>query len=315
MRCSHIGSLQLKSTEGAPGESGGNAVLCTSDKTFSIRQKNSSNTVYILSAKESVADEGDYLPETRSEAISEPQSTLETTPVAQSTAAAHITQLLAKLTTAGLVKGSSNCFDKSQLFANLPFSDAECEAAYRELAMFEDSEDGHCVLPSAPLKLIVWRRILENAQAGGIDLTGPLLPSQVLDLREGTEDQPPGLLKAVLHAVSDPSHDHRDIHQARLLRWTGINVVEQSASKTPIIVSIFRATWKELLPEQWREKIDVSVISDRATISDGGKKVMWKDYALDLTPGGADGLETGDGKATLGKRKWHEKFKPVKKGG
>lgn len=235
--------------------------------------------------------------------------------MARSLAAAHITQLLPKLTTAGLATGSSNRFTKSQLFANLPFSDGECEAAYRELAMFEDPSDGHCVLPSAPLQLVMWAKILQNARAGGIDLTGPLLPSQILDLREGAEDQPAAFFEAVLHAVAEPSHDHQDIDQARLLRWTGLNVIEQKAPKTPTTLSTFKEAWRGYLPEQLREKVDISSISDRAIMSDGGKKIMWKDYALDLTPGESNSADGGDAKATLGKRKWHEKFKPAKKGG
>lgn len=306
--------LQLKSTEGPPGEPDGNAVLCTNDKTFSIRQKNSSNTVYILNATENTSEGGDGRPKASLEAVSESQSSLETTPVTRSLAAAYITQLLPKLTTAGLVTGTANQFNKSRLFANIPFSDAECESAYRELAMFEDSDDGHCVLPSAPLKLAMWRRILENAQAGAIDLSGPLLPSQILDLREGTEDHPAGFFEAVLHAVSDSSHDHRDIDQARLLRWTGINVVEQRTLQTPTAASTVKEVWKQCLPEQWRDRVDVGLVSDRTTSSDGGKKLVWKDYALDLAPGGENATVAAGGKASLGKRKWHEKFRPAKKG-
>lgn len=304
-------SLQLKSSPGLSRDTPGNAVLCTPDKTFNIRQKNSSNTVYILQPGH---DDTSSIAEPGLTGISKPESTLETLPIINFTAAAHIRQLLPILTTTGQLTGTRDSSTKSQLFKNVPFSDSECEFAYRELSVFVQSTTDHCIVPSAQLKIETWLSMLENVRANGVDLTSELDQDAMLSLKDGLEDLETGLCDAIVHSFTSTNAEGRtSIDSDRLLRWVGLNRLEADALKTPISIATFKASWKDALPEKLRGKVEISLLSDRHQLSAGGKSIAFKDYALDLAVG-ADGAGAAGAKSTLGtKRKWHDKFKPAKK--
>lgn len=72
---------------------------------------------------------------------------------------------------------------KSQLLANIPLSDAECEVAFREHCVFVDHTTDHCLLPSAAVKINAWLSILENARANAVDLTTELDQNALLSLK------------------------------------------------------------------------------------------------------------------------------------
>lgn len=304
----------MKSSEGPAGEAGGLAVLCTPDKTYNIRQKNSSNTVYILQPgdEDTIPSTATATAEQQLVGISKLESTLETLPGSKSTAAAHIRQLLPILTSTGQTTGTKSPYTKSGLLANVPFSDAECEAAYRELSCFTDNTNGHCITPSAQVKIQTWLSMLQNARANAVDLLSELNTDAVLSLKDGLEDFQPGLYEAVLHAFATTSEKKTSIDQDRLVRWVGLNRLEVDAPKAPMLIPTFKTSWKDALPEQLRDKVDLALIADRHQLSAGGRAIAFKDYALDLSPG--DGTAATEGKSTLGtKRKWHDKFKPAKK--
>jgi sister chromatid cohesion protein DCC1 len=246
--------------------------------------------------------------------ISKPESTLETLPVTNFTASAHIRRLLPTLTTTGQLTGTRDSSTKSELLSNIPFSDAECEAAYRELSIFVQPTTDHCVVPSAQLKIQTWLSILENARANAVDLTSELDQDAMLSLKDGLEDLQSGLCDAILHSLTSTTAEGRtEIDSDRLLRWVGLNRLETDALKTPINIATFKASWKDALPEKLRGKVEISLLSDRHQLSAGGKSIAFKDYALDLAVG-ANGAGAAEGKSTLGtKRKWHDKFKPAKK--
>jgi sister chromatid cohesion protein DCC1 len=235
------------------GDTPGNAVLCTPDKTFNIRQKNSSNTVYILQPGQgdtsSIAEPG-------LTGISKPESTLETLPITNFTAAAHIRRLLPVLTTTGQLTGTRDSSTKSQLLKNVPFSDSECEVAYRELSVFVQSTTDHCIVPSAQLKIETWLSMLENTRANGIDLTSELDQDAMLSLKDGLEDLETGLCDAIVHSFTSTNAEGRtSIDSDRLLRWVGLNRLEADALKTPISIATFKASWKDALPEKLRGKV------------------------------------------------------------
>jgi hypothetical protein len=238
---------------------------------------------------------------------------LETLPVTNFTAAAHIRQLLPILTTTGQLTGTRDSSTKVQLLANVPFSDAECESAYRELSAFVQPTTDHCIVPSAQLRIQTWLSMLENARANAVDLTSELDQDAILSLKDGLEDLQPGLCDAILYAFTASANDRTSIDSDRLLRWVGLNRLEADALKTPISITNFRASWKDALPEKLRGKVEISLLSDRHQLSAGGKSIAFRDYALDLGVGAA-GAAVAESKSTLGaKRKWHDKFKPVKK--
>ena len=245
--------------------------------------------------------------------ISKPESTLETLPVTNFTAAAHIRLLLPVLTTTGQLTGVRDSSTEAQLLTNVPFSDAECEAAYRELSAFVQPTTDHCIIPSAQLKIQTWLSMLENARANAVELTSELDHDAMLSLKDGLEDLQAGLFDAILHAFTTSAEGHTSIDTDRLLRWVGLNRLEADALKAPISTATFKASWKDALPEKLRGKVEISLLSDHHQLSAGGKSIAFKDYALDLAVG-ASGAVAVEGKSALGtKRKWHDKFKPAKK--
>ncbi|OQO09489.1 hypothetical protein B0A48_04890 [Cryoendolithus antarcticus] len=310
-------TLYFKSAEVAPGESAGNAVLCTHDKTYNIRQKNSSNTVYVLQPHESNDESGKQ----RIQIISQPQSTLETTPAPKPCAAPYIRQLLPVLSSTGQPVGARDSLTKAQLFAHIPASDAECELAFRDLAVLVD-EYGKCMIPSAQLRLDTWHSILAAARARSIDLTASLTSNSVDLLRtdvSDVNDLQGTLVSAIVRSVliqydgGIATQDVR-IDPSALVRWVGITRLEAMSAKTSTAVSMFKSAWKDDMPELWRSKVDLTLLAGRYTLSDGGMTIHFRDYQLDLEDD-VSASTAPDGKAAAGskRKQWHEKFRPSKR--
>jgi hypothetical protein len=195
------------------------------------------------------------------------------------------------------------------LFASIPLSEAECEAAFREQSAFEDQATNECWNPTAGLKIGTWHSILENARANAVDLTAQLDRDAVLSLKDGLEDLKPGLFEAIFHSFTTTKDGRTSIDPDRLVRWVGLNRLGADAPSQLISISDFKTSWKDELPEKLRDKVDLALISDRAEIR-GAKWVKFKDESSELIPG-SKGAGASD--ATGSKRKWHEKFKPAKK--
>ncbi|OQO00111.1 hypothetical protein B0A48_13897 [Cryoendolithus antarcticus] len=309
-------TLYFKSAEVVAGGSAGNAVLCTHDKTYNIRQKNSSNTVYVLQPHESNDEPGKQ----RIQIISQPQSTLETTPAPKPCAAAYIRQLLPVLASTGQSVGARDSLTKAQLFANIPASDAECEVALRELAVLFD-EHGKCMLPSAQLRLDTWHSILAAARARPIDLTASLASNSIDLLRtdvSDVDDLQGTLVTAIVGSVLIQSEEGIDTEDVRidpsaLVRWAGITRLEAMSAKTSTTASVFKSAWRDDMPELWRSMVDTALLAGRYTLSDGGKTIHFRDYQLDLEDD-VSASTAPDGRAAGSKRKqWHEKFRPTKR--
>nr|OQO19643.1 hypothetical protein B0A51_13554 [Rachicladosporium sp. CCFEE 5018] len=310
-------TLYFKSAEVAPGGSAGNAVLCTHDKTYNIRQKNSSNTIYVLQPHEANDGPGKQ----RMQIISQPQSTLEITLALRPCAAAYIRQLLPVLSSTGQSVGARDSLTKAQLFSHIAASDAECEIAFRDLAVLVD-QHGKCMLPSAQLRLDTWHSILAAARARPIDLTASLASNRIDLLRtdvSDVNDLQGTLVSAIVGSVLEQydgglvTEDVR-IDPSALVRWVGITRLEAMSAKTSTTASVFKSAWKDDMPELWRSKVDIALLAGRYTLSDGGKTIHFRDYQLDLEDD-VSASTAPDGKAAAGskRKQWHEKFRPSKK--
>lgn len=242
--------------------------------------------------------------------IAKLESSLETLSAPSTKASTYVRTLLPILgASGGITPGRSEHMTKAQLLANIPLSDAECEAACREHCVFVDHTDGHCLQPSAAVKIDTWSSILENARANAVDLSAELDEDTVLSLKDGLEDLRPGLFEAIIHSIATTTDGRTSIDPDRLVAWVGLNRLGADAPINTISVTDFKTSWKNALPEKLREKVDLALISDGAQVT-SNKWIRIRDSSSALIAGAK---EAGTIKAPGNKRKWHEKFKPAKK--
>jgi sister chromatid cohesion protein DCC1 len=192
--------LQIKS----PAQSTGHAVLCTSNKTFQIRQVQTSNAVYITqpsaSGLSAIACCGAVL-----ELVANP---------------GDVVQDLKKVLPiwngeeSGLAIAKAGT--KHAVFSNLPYSTGEINPAWTSLSAFE--LEGGSVRPSAKAQLAAWKSILSSSYADRIDLTSTVNRRQLWDL-VSEEGIPEGLFNTILTRIQASLDDQDSNHL--VLRLSG----------------------------------------------------------------------------------------------
>ena len=285
------------------------AVLCTPDKTFNLRQVNTSNSLFVTKLSDGPQDE---IPKPQLEAISQSNFTLELQAANDVSAASHIQAILPVYASTGHYQ-SSNPISKAVLFSHIPASESECEKAWRDLACFE--LDGEALVPSASVKTLAWRAIFDAATEGGIDLTAPLHEKQQSTLTDVNASQwPQETSLALLRSVSGTIEANELLlDEKKCARMVGQALLKDRAGRTAVAKATFTADWADRLPEKWRGSAQLSLLEGYYKTQDGG--IMFHD-GVDAdtdasTPGGKAPAEA---KSALGaKRKWHEKFRASKK--
>ena len=196
-------SLQLKSAAlhdaTSNAQASANAVLCTPNNTYQIRQVQSSNSVFILKpGRHSVSDEGESVSETSLTAIAQCPTTLELVPSSDDS-----TSILA----GALPVYSTNDSDqhssarpskprgRHSYFADLPLSSKQLDIGWAEICAFE--AEGQAWQPSEATLLAIWKAILHGASASGLDLCQKILAEELVAfaMDEGCKEE---LLDAIL---------------------------------------------------------------------------------------------------------------------
>lgn len=296
--------MQLKSVENIDETvKDANAVLCTPDKTYEIRQVNTSNSVYLTQPCSS----NDAL-----EAIAKCDSTLELTPLPNRSAMSFIKKALPVYASTGNY-GSARSVSKAELFSNIPLSQAECEDGWKELACFESIDPSGCFIPSAKVKAQVWEAAFTAATAEGANLQGPFIADDIpvfaIDLKQ---DWPLELLSGVFAGISSSTAGgNLAIDEDKCIRFVGLSQLEARSGGRATDLAAFLQAWKDNVPEAWRTKCEVSVVKGSYNLSDGGKSITFID--AQTTTEDSNGA-AAEAKSALGaKRKWHEKFKSSKR--
>ncbi|KAK0860141.1 hypothetical protein LTS02_008691 [Friedmanniomyces endolithicus] len=283
------------------------AVLCSPDKTFHIRQVNTSNSVYIC--QPTSHNDDDENPQPGLQAVAQSSWTLELSEAASLPSAAHyLKAALPTYSSTGTYQSKDPPASQQQIFDDIPVSQAECEAAWRDLACFElKNEPKGCFLPRPNAKVQVWRSILESATAAGVDVSrdpiSPELIEQSVDRND--EDWPDELGHAMLDGVCD--HEGM-LDPGKWVRAVGLDLLAVEGARG-LPASELLKKWRDALPEQWRKRVQVEALPrSEYTLTDDRKTI---------TSAGAESgvaAAAAETKSTLGaKRKWHEKFRESKK--
>ena len=308
-------SLHLKSQEGPAGHAlDSNAVLCTADKTYTLRQVSTSNEVYLAHTASSSDGSCSQI---RLAAIAKCNSTLELQAAKNVSAIPYIKAVLPTYTTTGHYE-SKDPISKAQLFANIPLSDTECEQAWRELACFE-TEDSRALIPSNGVRLQAWEAVLTSATATGIDVTQQLDERDLQSFVDEHEEWLPGLIPAMLLSMATQTyaneHEDIEIEETKCARTVGDVLLRErtQSGRTSMSLKAFTGSWADLLPEKWRMHADISLLEGLYRLNNDGQGLTFVESgSIDRANTGAGAL--ADAKSTLGaKRKWHEKFRASKK--
>ena len=196
-------SLELRQNHGAMG----NAVLCTNECTFNVRQVHSSNSIYLVNAGGSELDcNSNPAGSETVKAVAQCTNTLELIPSSMDGR-----QLLLQMLP--LYHGSSadtdpyfhpsipeaeKKADKQAIFDNAPLSSKELEHAWLDTCAFE--LDGYAQLPTPAILARIWKSIVSAAMLNDISLTDHFYGQNVI--KTVTEDGfPTGLFDAVMTRI------------------------------------------------------------------------------------------------------------------
>ncbi|SMR58429.1 unnamed protein product [Zymoseptoria tritici ST99CH_1E4] len=305
--------LHLKSREDADGTAkDANAVLCTSDKTYDIRQVSHSNTVYLTRPHELPVDNGGP-PRAGIEAIAKCESTIELLPSATQSAAPYIKAALPVFSSTGNYSSQKN-ISKAELFSHIPLSEVECEIGWSELACFESTNPPGSFVPSGKVKAQIWDAAFTVAVAERTDLALPFSASDIPNYAtELTQEWPSELVAAVFAGVSKPSSEGTlVVDKEKCIRFVGIAHLSAKSEGRPTDTKAFLKAWKDAVPEEWRPDCQLSVLKGSYTTQDAGSTITYTTSTIDAK--GAIANTADEAKSSLGaKRKWHEKFRASKK--
>ncbi|GME33672.1 sister chromatid cohesion protein dcc1 [Neofusicoccum parvum] len=291
--------LSIKSRPAAPPTASAtaqqqqaSAVLCTNSKTFHLRQVHTSNSVHLAQPANLNAG-SDGFPTPGISAVAKCGAVLELHPVTESPTAA-LQEAITRIwhserwdgeTTADF-SGEMVQKSKEEFFADIPFSDQECEQAWVDICAFEFG--GRPALPTTAALWMYWRTMFTTAVAEGIDLSAQFKIADLAKTLKDEEDLLPELVQAILHRLLPDDQMVGD-------DWAAVD-----RAKTARPTAEFLDLWRDALPEAWRDDAQLAAIQ--------GDYTLPSDHTI--APKGAAALPSTSAKpaTSKGPRKWHEKF-------
>ncbi|KAI1513015.1 hypothetical protein Ptr86124_008035 [Pyrenophora tritici-repentis] len=300
-------SLSLKSK--APAQTSGTpayAVLCTPNKTFQLRQIQTSNS--LLVTQPILQHHGnDEMPTPATCAIASCAVTLQVDASTASALGLLRDALAVYDIVAGDVDATPNGRSKPNVFADMPVSDGECEAAWTELMAFE--LDGSSYQPSANALSHVWRAINAAALAEGIPLNQDFLTDDIT--RPAAEEgHPLTFIQAVLAHLSTDDRVKTGpwscLDRAKTVIFTGRTLLA-SKRGADFLIADFTDTWEDRLPEVWRKDAKLSAIE---AFYECPSDTTIKAKNTDASAMGRDSAVPA---MKLSARKWHDKFAMTRK--
>jgi sister chromatid cohesion protein DCC1 len=288
-----------------------NAVLTADDKTYQLRQVQTSNSVF-LTIPSLQKTSGSGVPIDCIKAIASCGSTLEV----QLSSDSPLPLLRLKLLPFNTVEDfedvgrASNgiASSKEHLFQNLPFSDGELERSWRQLCAF--AYEGRCWLPSSNALFTAWMSIFETATAEGITLTTQFFKNDILKaLGANVEESMLSLYDAIIMRLVETSNNHECVvlNQQSTITWVGVTLLKAKtgAPAGDWRLSEFLKEWCDAVPETWRNDAKLEAIEGRYQLPTPSTITTAEITATNFSVT----AEKPAGKA----RKWHDMFKSGRK--
>ncbi|KAF1955711.1 hypothetical protein CC80DRAFT_505043 [Byssothecium circinans] len=301
--------LSIKSlppaTAGTPNAKPAYAVLCTPDKSFQLRQVQTSNSLYVTQPTLEAHD--DAIPAPTSRAIASCPATLELHP-ADGDAVSYLEAVLPVYDMIdGEVDAEENHKTKPGIFHNIPLSDGECEKAWGALVAFEMA--GNSYRPTAKTLVQVWASVNAAALAEGVNLHTQFLMEDLAKL-VGEEGYPISLATSLIQHLSNTEQGNRGewtcLDQKTTLSFVGKMLLEAKRGSADYLTADFLDVWKDNLPEAWRQDVELKAIENAYELPSSAT-IRAKSKA-----GAASKADTAAPKAAAS-RKWHEKFAKTRK--
>lgn len=298
-----VSRLSIKSLPpSAPGPA--YAVLCTPNKSFQIRQVQTSNSLFVT--QPTLDTHGNGTPTPTTCAIASCAATLELHP-SDASAAAHLSDLLPVYNiVAGEVDTTHNRRSKANVFDDVPLSDAQCEQAWDELLAFELS--GSSYRPSVNALHQVWSSINATATAESVQLDSQFLGQDLANL-VAEEGHPAALALAVFRHLANSEQDTRGqwscLDRRKTVSHVGTTLLQARWSSAEAPVAQFVEEWRDLLPETWRNDAELSAIE--------GSYDLPSSTTIRAKSSAASTAQSSAPKPAAAKGKWHEKFAKMRK--
>ena len=277
-------------------------MLCSHDKTFHLRQVQTSNSLFVTQPQLLPATHGN---QPATVAVAACTTTLELHP-----SDAHPATLLRHLLpvydiVAGDVDATPNARTRAAIFDHLPLSHAQSVAGWIELMAFEHA--GSTYRPSANALMHIWRSINAAALADGLKLDTQFQTEEIAKA-VAEEGHPPDLARAVLtHLSNDEQIGWSCLDRTRTVALVGTTLLEAQGTSTTSPIADFIDTWEDSLPEAWRKDAQLDAIDGfydcPSTTTIRAKPALPVSSAADDT--------TTATKPSA--RKWHEKFAKSRK--
>ncbi|KAA8904683.1 sister chromatid cohesion protein Dcc1 [Sphaerosporella brunnea] len=222
------------------------AVLCTADKTFSLRQVHSSNTTFLLTPTASC----DSPSSGEVTVTSTVTSYLELLPLpsiadARDLLRPHLLPYPSPPPSPGTRKS------RTQLARDTPISDAEFNHAWDSLGAFE--HDGCCYIPTPSSLLAAVKEAFTSAAAERITICAksPFSPDLVLGCIDEDVEIPRPLIVAALASVCDCAEDGWRLNESRCIEATGRWVLQEwhEMGKGDMLYIAFSKIWKSVVPD------------------------------------------------------------------
>ncbi|KAF2649225.1 sister chromatid cohesion protein-like protein Dcc1 [Lophiostoma macrostomum CBS 122681] len=304
-------ALSIKSrvpstTPNASNASAAHAVLCTANKTFQLRQVQTSNSLFVTQPV--LESHNNEIPTPTTRAIASCAVTLELHPSDENPRIYLEEALPLYDIVDGEVEAAGNGKNKASIFADVPVSDGQAERCWSELVAFEFS--GSSYRPSANTLSQIWKSINAAAVAEGIKLDSQFLADDMTKVAD-EEGYPVALVQALLKRRL--STDNQDINgpwacldRPRTVQFVGQMLLEARRESDDYLTAGFLDTWKDGLPEAWRGDAVLKVI-------DGKYELPSSTTIRAKARSGTSSKEDNTASKGSSSRKWHAKFGRARK--